>query len=74
MHLGFVPFLPGPNIKQQNEHNGIILILKQKYRHFQIEFGEHGGDTQAIFDLIGESLIKKFYLSYAEKCPSEHNT
>ena len=38
VHLGFVPFLPGPNIKQQNEHNGIILILKQKWRHFQIKF------------------------------------
>ena len=22
---------------------------------------------------VGESLIKKFYLSYSEKCPSEHN-
>ena len=34
----------------------------------------HGGDTQTIFNLIGESLFENFYLSYSEKCPSEHNT
>ena len=33
----------------------------------------HGGDTQTIFNLIGESLFKIFYWSYSEKCPSEHN-
>ena len=39
-----------------------------------MDFSKHGGDTQTILKLIGESLIKKFYLSYSEKCPSEHDT
>ena len=32
----------------------------------------HGGGTKTILKLIGESLFKKFYLSYTEKCPSKH--
>ena len=39
-----------------------------------MDFSKHGGDTQTILKLIGESLIKNFYLSYSEKCPSEHNS
>ena len=38
-----------------------------------MDFSLHGRDTQTILKLIGESLFKKFYLSYSEKCPSEHN-
>ena len=33
----------------------------------------HGGGTKTILKLIGESLFKKFYLSYSDKSPSEHN-
>ena len=39
-----------------------------------MDFSQHGGDTQTILNLVGESLFKKFYLSYSEKCPSEHNS
>ena len=38
-----------------------------------MDFSKHGGDTQTILKLIDESLFKKFYLSYSEKCPSEQN-
>ena len=38
-----------------------------------MDFSEQGGDTQTILKLTGESLLKKKYLSYSEKCPSEHN-
>ena len=37
-----------------------------------MDFFLHGGDTETILKLIGESLLKKFYLSYSEKCPSKH--
>ena len=39
-----------------------------------MDFSQHGGDTQTILNLVGESLFKKFYLSNSEKCPSEHNS
>ena len=29
-------------------------------------------DTQPILKLIGESLFRKIYFSYSEKCPSEY--
>ena len=46
-----------------------------------LDFSWQVGDTQTILKLIGESLFRKFYLSYSEKwpseytaiCPSEHN-
>ena len=38
-----------------------------------MDFSKHGRDTQTNLKLIGESLIKKFHLSYFKKCPSEHD-
>ena len=41
--------------------------------YYSMDFSFIIWQTQTVLKLIGESLLKKFYLSYSEKCPSEHN-